>query len=147
MRHLAWRAAAFLPLLAITAPAPAAAPVEQTVLKIERQRLDATVARDLTALDRMTTADLNYVHAGGLRQNKAQYLAYIAKGEVTLASYDIGKESVRVIGDVAVTHGLYTFATNASSPPVRTGKTLFTAVYVRDHGQWRLQAWEATKVP
>lgn len=147
MRHLAWRAAAFLPLLAITAPAPAAAPVEQAVLKIERQRLDATVARDLTALNRMTTADLNYVHASGLRQNKAQYLAYIAKGEVTLASYDIGKESVRVIGDVAVTHGLYTFATNASSPPVRTGKTLFTAVYVRDHGQWRLQAWEATKVP
>lgn len=147
MRHFKLREAMLIPLLAVIATPVCASDVEQAVLRIEHQRLDATVSRDLPAIDRMTTGDLNYVHASGLRQNKAQYLAYIAKGEVTLASYDMTQEKVRVMGDVAVTHGLYTYATNASSPPVRTGKTLFTGVYVQEHGQWRLQAWEATKVP
>lgn len=116
-----------------------------TVLRVERERLTATISRDVTLLKQLTTADLNYVHAGGQRQNQAQYLAYIQAGSVTLASYSIESETIKIVGDTAVTHGLFTYTTAATSDPARSGKTLFSAVYFRDGGHWRLHAWEATK--
>lgn len=140
----------FLALATVCAVQAKAAPAEtdrDQLLRIERERLDATIRRDVDGLKRLTTDDLNYVHASGKRQNQAQYLAYIAGGGVMLASYSIQDETVRIVGDAAVTHGLFNYTTAASPEPARSGKTLFTAVYFRDRGQWRLHAWEATIQP
>ena len=120
---------------------------KSAVLAFERQRLDATIRHDATALRAMTTDDLTYVHASGVRQSKAQYIAYVQAGGVTFGSYTIADERVDIRGNVAVTHGVFRFTTDAAVQPPHSGSTLFTAVYVRTGGHWRLSAWEATKIP
>jgi ketosteroid isomerase-like protein len=116
------------------------------VLALERARLDATIKHDAAALRLMTTDDLTYVHASGIRQSKAQYIAYVQAGGVTFGSYGIDDEQVDIRGAVAITHGVFRFTTDATVQPPRSGKTLFTAVYVRTAGHWQLSAWEATKI-
>ncbi len=120
---------------------------DDAVLRVERERLDATLRHDTAALERMTTPDLTYVHASGLRQDRVQYLAYVKAGGVTFGSYSLDGVQVRRFGTVAVTHGVFNYTTDASAPPVRAGKTLYTGVYVLTGGAWRLEAWEATKIP
>ncbi|WP_313804756.1 nuclear transport factor 2 family protein [Sphingobium sp.] len=120
---------------------------KNAVLALERARLDATVRHDNVALEKMTTADLTYVHASGIRQNQSQYLAYVAAGGVTFGQYSIDDEQVEIHGDAAVTHGMFHYTTDARVNPPHSGQTLFTAVYVRTAGQWQLSAWEATKAP
>jgi ketosteroid isomerase-like protein len=128
--------------LAVTAwqPLLAATPLEQEVLSFEIRRCDTLMHRDVAALATMLTDDVTYVHASGLKQGKADYLDYVAAGNVNYQSYRIHDTQVQVMGDAAVTHGLFDYINGAGKP----GSMFYTAVYVRNAGQWRLAAWQST---
>jgi ketosteroid isomerase-like protein len=117
--------------------------VEQEVLSFEKRRCDAVLKRDVHTLADMMADDVTYVHASGLKQNKEQYLAYVAAGGVTYTSYQIEHPVVHVLGDAAVTHGVFAYEIGSKSP-VSRGEMLYTAVYVRTRGKWQLASWEAT---
>jgi ketosteroid isomerase-like protein len=137
-------AAALAQQPAQSAIAPSA--VEQEVLVFERLRLDAVLKRDVRALAAMMADDVSYVHASGLKQNKEQYLAYVSAGNVTYTSYEIEHPVVQVLGDAAVTHGIFNYEI-ASHSIASHGSMLYTAVYVRTQGKWQLTSWEATARP
>lgn len=137
VRYLAWSTAF---LTASLSTAHAVTTDEQDVLTFEIQRCDALVRRDMPALGAMLTDDATYVHASGLKQDKAQYLDYVAAGNVNYSSYRIHDTQVDIVGDAAVTHGLFDYVNGAGKP----GSMIYTAVYVRTGGHWRLSAWQAT---
>lgn len=118
-------------------------PVEREVLDFERRRCDAVLRRDARALDDMMASDVTYVHASGIKQNKAEYLAYVAAGKVTYTAYQINNPVVHVLGDTAVTHGTFKYQIGSAQPP-KEGELIYTAVYVRQGGKWSLTSWEAT---
>lgn len=141
-RHAPWflGAAAVLATACLGPPALAATATEQEVLTFEIQRCDAVMRRDRSALAAMLTDDATYVHASGLMQGKAEYIDYVAAGNVTYSSYRIHDTQIEVVGDAAVTHGVFDYVNGAGKP----GSMFYTAVYERRGGPWRLTAWQAT---
>lgn len=75
-----------------------------TLLACERARADEVMAGDLDRLADWLAEDLVYVHATGLRHDKAQLLAYLRTGPRFLA-IDLLNPSVQVMSDCALVVG------------------------------------------
>jgi hypothetical protein len=110
------------------------------ILKLERQRYDYMVKRNVLALNDLVTEDLTYVHSSGVSENKAQFLAATEKS--TYASIEPKSEDVRIYGKTAIVAGIADFKMqNGAVTTLR-----FTNVYVKDGKQWKLAARHASKI-
>lgn len=110
------------------------------ILKLERQRYDYMVKRNVLALNDLITEDLTYVHSSGVSENKAQFLAATEKS--TYASIEPKSEDVRIYGKTAIVAGIADFKMqNGAVTTLR-----FTNVYVKDGKQWKLAARHASKI-
>lgn len=109
-------------------------------MKLERQRYDYMVKRNVLALNDLITEDLTYVHSSGVSENKAQFLAATEKS--TYASIEPKSEDVRIYGKTAIVAGIADFKMqNGAVTTLR-----FTNVYVKDGKQWKLAARHASKI-
>lgn len=110
------------------------------ILKLERQRYDYMVKRNVLALNDLVAEDLTYVHSSGVSENKAQFLAATEKS--TYASIEPKSEDVRIYGKTAIVAGIADFKMqNGAVTTLR-----FTNVYVKDGKQWKLAARHASKI-
>lgn len=122
-----------------------AAPADD-VLRAERERVAALVADDFAALDRLLSPALNYGHSSGVAETKAEYLDALRSGRLKYKSLEHSSPSVRIHGDTAIMQG--TSKVRAVSGGVESTVNLrFLLVYIRDGGQWRLAAWQSTRLP
>ena len=119
---------------------------ESEVRLAQRQRFEAMMKQDVTALDTLLDDELDYVHTAGDLQSRSQFIDMIKKQTLVYESIAPSVVRVRVYDGLAL-------ATGRSQMRVRnaTGVTSFgirfTEVYVRRGGRWLLTAWEATRLP
>ena len=104
---------------------------------------EAVLKQDAAALERLLADDLVYIHAGGMTQNKTEYIAAVTKGPAS--HYETFKESdtkIRVYGETAVLTGFVDVKmVNAAPYRVRT-----LEVYVHKNGSWQLAQKESVRV-
>jgi ketosteroid isomerase-like protein len=117
--------------------------VEQEVLAAQRARLDATIAVDVPALERLMADDLTYVHSSAKLESKAENVAAISASHA-YKSVVTNEVVVRVEGDVAIITGIADITLKRPDGdmllPVR-----FTNVWARGDGAWREIAWQSTR--
>lgn len=118
----------------------------KTVLESERARADAVVAGDLDRLGAMLADDLVYVHATGVRHDKAQWLAYLSSGPRFLA-VELVAPRVSMMGDgalvVAELH--LRFRRNPGSEPVQA-RSWVSQCWVRGDAGWQLRLLQSTRM-
>ena len=141
----------------------AAADVVQDVLAVDAARSAALLAADRAALDATLASELRYVHGNGLTQDRASYLDAAVGGAMTYTAITPLERQVRMLSpQAALLH--YEILADGDSPSVPDlnnvvgvavlldGKplqldVLYTAVYVRQDGVWKLTAWQSTPAP
>lgn len=118
----------------------------KTVLDSERARADAVVAGDLDRLGAMLADDLVYVHATGVRHDKAQWLAYLSSGPRFLA-VDLVAPRVSLMGDGALVVGELhlRLRRNPDSEPVQA-RSWVSQCWVCGDGGWRLRLLQSTRM-
>lgn len=121
----------------------------KTVLDSERARADALVAGDLDRLGAMLADDLVYVHATGVRHDKAQLLVYLQSGPRFLV-VDLVAPCVSLMGDGALVVGELhlRFRRNPDSEPVQA-RSWVSQVWVRGEGGgtgWQLRLLQSTRM-
>lgn len=116
---------------------------ERAVLEFEKRRREAVVAKDLNALARMTADDLRYVDAGGIERNKAEYLEHIRTENIRYNSYSLDDTAAKVFGQLAVATGTFNYDVTVDAR-VNRGSQYYTAVYLRQDGEWKLLIWHPT---
>ena len=97
-----------------SAQAPAARsaqanPDETAIRQIEQDWVNAVVKADTAALDRIWAADYVFTDYEGQIHTKAQMFADLKSGAVKAESETISEMKVRILGDVAIVHGMDTW--------------------------------------
>ncbi len=139
--------AAMLAMLLAVVPGTAAADAAQDVLAVDAARSAALLAADRVALDATLAGELRYVHGNGLTQDRASYLDAAVGGAMTYTAITPLERQVRMLSpQAALLTGANRVAVLLDGRPLQLD-VLYTAVYVRQDGAWKLTAWQSTPVP
>jgi len=115
------------------------------VLAADDARLNALIAGDFDALDRLLAADLVFVHTKGERDDKKTYLDSLRSGRIRYRAITRSETSVKVTGDVGILCGAVTLHATIDndnrSMPVR-----YMSVWARHAGGWQLLAIDTSRV-
>ena len=105
--------------------------------------MQGAVKQDAAALNRFMADDLQYAHAGGQLQTKAQYIAAVTRGPARYESFTLSDLKIRLYGPKAavLTAFVDVKMTGQDSFRVRT-----LQVYTEKDGQWQMAAHQSTRL-
>jgi hypothetical protein len=140
----------FLAFLVLLPPRPDlyasdAADTTKVLIALDAERADAQVHQDFAALERILADDLTYIHASGLVQNKADFIADLKSGKRSYKSIKNSDVNVRVVEGAAV------ISCRSEVELVHEGKVndismRVTEVYAKRNGTWQLIAYQSTRL-
>ena len=113
--------------------------VEETIRKLDNERIQAQIHADATVLDRIYAVDFIGVGPSGTVRIKPQVISDFTSGTLKFQSITTDEVQVRVYGDTAVETGLSTMIGQDKGKTVPRD-TRFTRVWVKQQGHWRLVA-------
>src|SRR5215468_9967021 len=113
--------------------------VEETIRRLDNERIQAQIHADATALDRIYAADFIGVGPSGTVRTKPQVISDFTSGDLKFQSITTDEVQVRVYGTTAVETGLSTMIGRDKGQTVPRD-TRFTRVCVKQQGGWRLVA-------
>jgi len=126
-------------------PARRSAVVEQEIIRLERERLDAYARADRAAFDRIVADDFTMTHSDGSTFDKTQERSVLRPSTASrpLPTLSIEDTRVRVYGSMVVTTGLLV------EQGERVGRVAlrFTNIYIRRQGRWQIVAGQLTRSP
>jgi ketosteroid isomerase-like protein len=119
---------------------------ENEVLQADERRFDAMRKQDWPALEAALADDLTYVHSTARQETKAEHVGNLRAGKPFYRGIAPREQKARVIGDVGIVNGVSEmWVENAGKEQKFTVRYL--AVYAKRGGQWRMTAWQSTRVP
>jgi ketosteroid isomerase-like protein len=119
--------------------------VEQVILKVEQEWEDALIQSDIAALDRVYADSLIYTHSSGSVDDKATYIGNIKSGVTKYESMKRDDIKVGVYGDTALVNCHWQVYVTARGDKITTNAR-YLHVYVKQKGQWRMVAHQATRI-
>ncbi len=111
----------------------------------DQARAAAMVAADVAALDRMLDDSLTYTHSNGRVDSKRSLMDEIASGRVDYRTIEATRSVGRLFGGVGIVTGPVRMDVAARGRVLRL-RSVYTAVYRRHDGHWRLVAYHSSPV-
>jgi ketosteroid isomerase-like protein len=118
----------------------------EAVLHAERRWSEALVKQDVSALKELYADDLVYVHSGGNRETKTEFIRRVETGGLKYDSLELVNPEVRMYGDVAIVNGMFDVRVTSDGSPINT-RVVYIHVYARQAGTWRMVAHQTTRAP
>jgi uncharacterized protein (TIGR02246 family) len=125
---------------------PAGADEAAELRRLETVWNEGHVRGDAEALDRLWADDFVATVPGMPIISKAESIAVWRSGRMTFTRYDTSEIRARVYGDAGVVTGRLQ-RSRAMGGRVLSDDWLFTKVYVRSAGRWRVVAFHASPAP
>ena len=119
---------------------------EDHIRSIERRRLRALVAADITAATPLHADDFQLITPIGVALSREEYLGAIATGQIKYAAWEPGDIAVRLHGAAAVIRYQARLEVIFAGHPVPPGQYWHTDAYEHRDGRWQLVWSQATAV-
>jgi ketosteroid isomerase-like protein len=119
---------------------------EADVLRADDNRFEAMRKEDWTALDAALADDLTYVHSTARLESKAEHIANLRAGKPHYRGIAPRERRARVHGDIGIVNGVSEMHVERDGKDQRF-TVRYLAVYAKAAGQWRMIAWQSTRVP
>src|ERR1041385_8514033 len=113
--------------------------VEQTIRRLDDERIQAQIHEDAAALDRIYADDFIGIGPSGTVRTKPQVLADFTSHDLSFQSITTDEVRIRVYGNTVVETGRTT-TIGQDKGKVVPRDNRFTRVWVKGQGQWRLVA-------
>jgi ketosteroid isomerase-like protein len=126
--------------------ATALAGVEADVLRADDRRFEAMRRGDKAGLDLALADDLTYVHSTARLESKAEHVANVVSGKPHYRGIAPRERHVRVQGSIGLVTGVSDMHVERDGKEQRF-TVRYLAVYARTGDDWRLIAWQSTRVP
>ena len=118
---------------------------QKAVLAIDQERTDAQIKQDAAALDRLLGDDLTYVHASGLVQGKAEFIADLKSSKRVYKKVINSDVNVRLLQDAAVITAKSEISVSFDGKENNLSLQVIE-VYARRNGGWQLIAYQSTRL-
>ena len=112
----------------------------------ERQRFEAMVKQDVAALDTLLDDDLTYVHSTARLESKAEHIGNLKAGKPHYRGIAPRERTARVHGSIGIVNGVSEMHVENAGKEQRF-TVRYLAVYAKAGDNWRMIAWQSTKVP
>jgi hypothetical protein len=122
-----------------------AAGSQDELLKREQQRVEFLTSGKIDEFAAMLTPTATYTHSSAVIDDKETLLKNLRSGQVVYKSMKHQDLKVRfVTPDVAIIQGLSDINVVVSGKP-QDVPVRFSIVYVKQKGQWLMEAWHSTR--
>jgi hypothetical protein len=118
---------------------------EEILVAIEHRALDAIVRKDVKTLAAIFDEGWTEMDSSGAVTGKAAYLQALSSGDYVATSVTPGPMTARLFGDTAVVQG-GNEETSRFKGQDTSGKYIWTDVFVKRKGRWRLVATQTVKL-
>jgi len=117
-----------------------------TVIELDRKRMQAMGEKDLGTLESLLADDLIYTHSSARVDTKESLIGNMKSGATVYSSIEPSDVRAQDLGDAVVLTGV------AWVKVVSRGKDLdfgvrFTDAYARRNGRWQMVAGQSTRLP
>ncbi len=131
--------------LLVQAAAQKGSGLEQAVLKLEQDWVDALLKADTVRLETLYADTLVYTHSSGSVDDKAKYLTNLKAGGTKYVSIERDDIKVNLYGNTAIVtcHALIKLKANGAD---RTVDARMIHVYSKIKGRWQMVAHQTTKL-
>ncbi len=118
----------------------------ESILRLERETMDAIRAKDAKALERVLAADFVY-RAPGAELSRAEFLQNIASLPGRILSVEGTELRVNIYGDTAILTGVQRSRVRTDDGAEHASTVAFTDVFVKQRGRWRLSLAYGVELP
>ncbi len=115
------------------------------VKALQKQLLQAILKSDTSFLEKYYAEDYTAIHGDGKLSTKAEEIANFASGVTKYESIEVRESKARAYGDTVIINGRVFVKTTVNGKPY-SGEVSNTRVWVKQNGEWKVAAWQATRV-
>jgi ketosteroid isomerase-like protein len=118
----------------------------QTVIELDRQRMEAMAKKDIAALNALISDDLVYTHSTARLDTKQSLIGNMESGSTVYTSVVPSDVKAQDLGDTVVLTGSCKIGVMSQGRPNSFG-VRFTDVWANKGGKWQMVAWQSTRIP
>ena len=118
----------------------------QTVIELDRQRMEAMAKKDIARLNELIADNLVYTHSSARLDTKQSLIGNMESGSTVYTSVVPSDVKAQDLGDTVVLSGSCKISVNSGGKPNSFG-VRFTDVWANKGGRWQMVAWQSTRTP
>jgi ketosteroid isomerase-like protein len=118
----------------------------QTVIDLDRKRMQAMAAKDVATLEKLLADDLVYAHSSARLDTKRSLIDAMKSGATVYTGVEPSDVKAQDLGDAAVLTGIAQIKVVSNGTPNAFG-VRFTDVYAKRNGGWQMVTWQSTRLP
>jgi ketosteroid isomerase-like protein len=118
----------------------------QTVIDLDRKRMNAMAQKDIATLNEVISDDLVYTHSSARLDTKQSLIGNMESGSTVYTSVVPSDVKALECGDTVILTGSCRISVMANGKPNSFG-VRFTDVYANKGGKWQMVAWQSTRTP
>jgi ketosteroid isomerase-like protein len=118
----------------------------QTVIDLDRKRMQAMASKDVATLESLIADDLIYTHSSARLDTKRSLIDNMTSGSTVYSACEPSEVKAQDLGDTVVLTGIAQIKVTANGNAMAFG-VRFTDVYAKRDGRWQMVTWQSTKLP
>ena len=118
----------------------------QTIIDLDRKRMQAMAAKDFKTLDDVIGDDLVYTHSSARLDTKQSLIGNMQSGATVYTSVEPTDVKAQDLGDAVVLTGIAQIKVMSNGAPNAFG-VRFTDIYAKRNGRWQMVTWQSTRLP
>jgi ketosteroid isomerase-like protein len=118
----------------------------QTVVDLDKKRMQAMAKKDVATLEAVLADDLVYTHSSARLDTKRSLIDAMVSGATVYTGVEPSDVKAQDLGDTVVLTGIAQIKVVSNGTPNAFG-VRFTDVYAKRNGSWQMVTWQSTRLP
>ncbi len=117
----------------------------ETIIALDKKRMQAMASKDIATLESVLGDDLVYTHSSARLDTKQSLIANMQSGSTVYSSVIPSDVKAQDLGDSVVLTGEAHIKVNSGGNALDF-RVRFTDVYTQRDGRWQMVVWHSTKI-
>ena len=118
----------------------------QTVVDLDKKRMQAMAKKDVATLEAVLADDLVYTHSSARLDTKRSLIDAMVSGATVYTGVEPSDVKAQDLGDTVVLTGIAQIKVVSNGTP-NAFSVRFTDVYTKRDGRWQMVTWQSTRLP